>query len=355
MSHANLPESDLWPRVRSLLPPDLDQSAAESKALCRSRQIANADALIRILLAYAVSDLSLKDLAAWAASERLGDLSGPALFYRVRDSAEWLEGVLAATLQDEVAPQVTGLPLRLVDATVLTGPGATGTDWRVHARIDPWSGRLKSVEVTDQHGGEKFGRHPLEPNEIIVGDRAYATARGLAAVESRGALCLARLNPHTIRLCTRERTPLDPRIPASQLPAVGGVEQLVSVPIPPERRTKSKKTWATSNASGWVEARVIAGLTLTNEVIYLITTAPADLLSTDGALVAYRARWQVELLFKRYKSLLHLDALPTREGPTARSWILTRLLAAVLAERLASPLRAFSPWGYSVTVRGSFR
>jgi hypothetical protein len=53
-----------------------------------------------------------------------------------------------------------------------------------------------------------------------------------------------------------------------------------------------------------------------------------------------------ELLSKRLKLLLHLDTLPSREGPTAKSWMLARLMAAGLAQRLCSLLARFPPWGY---------
>ncbi|MBI3417381.1 MAG: transposase [Verrucomicrobia bacterium] len=62
----------------------------------------------------------------------------------------------------------------------------------------------------------------------------------------------------------------------------------------------------------------------------------------------YRVRWQIELLFKRLKSLLHLDALPSRQGPTAKSWMLARLLAASLAQKLVTPAGPLSPWGYEL-------
>jgi len=61
----------------------------------------------------------------------------------------------------------------------------------------------------------------------------------------------------------------------------------------------------------------------------------------------YRLRWQIELFFKRLKSLLHLDALPSREGPTAKSWMLARLIAAALAQRLVQPSGPLSPGGTS--------
>ena len=53
-----------------------------------------------------------------------------------------------------------------------------------------------------------------------------------------------------------------------------------------------------------------------------------------------------QLFFKRLKSLLHLDTLPSREGPTAKSWMLARLIAAALAQRLVQPSGPLSPWGY---------
>jgi len=80
----------------------------------------------------------------------------------------------------------------------------------------------------------------------------------------------------------------------------------------------------------------------------VLTTVPKKLLSTAAALELYRFRWQIELLFKRLKSLLHLDTLPSRQGPTAKSWMLARLLAAALAQQLVQPSGPLSPWGYQL-------
>ena len=60
-------------------------------------------------------------------------------------------------------------------------------------------------------------------------------------------------------------------------------------------------------------------------------------LSPVEILELYRLRWQIELLFKHLKPLLHLDSLPSRRGPTARSWMLARFLAAALAQKLLDP------------------
>jgi hypothetical protein len=74
----------------------------------------------------------------------------------------------------------------------------------------------------------------------------------------------------------------------------------------------------------------------------------ASQLPATAIMGLYRLRWQIELLFKRLKSLLHLDTLPSREGPTAKSWMLARLIAAGLAQRLVQPSGPLSPWGYEL-------
>jgi hypothetical protein len=72
MQSLPLHEDCEWPYVRSLLPVDLEESAKATNALVRCRNVPDAGALMRTALAYAVSDLSLKDVAAWAGSDRHG-------------------------------------------------------------------------------------------------------------------------------------------------------------------------------------------------------------------------------------------------------------------------------------------
>ena len=131
------------------------------------------------------------------------------------------------------------------------------------------------------------------------------------------------------------------------MPKVGGVEFNIIIPVPP-RATKSHKTWDSAKAIAWIPARAIAGRTREGEVIWVLTTVPQKQLSTASGLELYRFRWQIELFFKRLKSLLHLDTLPSRQGPTAKSWMLARLLAAALAQRLVQPSGPLSPWGYEL-------
>jgi hypothetical protein len=337
-----------WPYILTLLPRDLEDSARRSEALMRCRNVPNAAALIRMALAYAVSDLSLKDVAAWASTMGLADISGPGLFYRLRESEGWLEQVLAQSLGDDIKPGPRGFRLRAVDATVINGPGADGTEWRAHVRIDPQTGTFCSVELTDEHGGEGYGRHPVEPNEVVLGDRAYSTARGIYAVQQAGAKVVARLNPYTLRVCDANRKILRLLRRAKKVPKTGALEFNIIIPIPPAIKSKSHKPWSLAHAVAWLEARVVAARTRHGEIIWIITTLAPTEATAVQLLELYRLRWQIEMLFKRLKSLLHLDTLPSRQGPTARSWMLARLLAAALSQKLVQPSGPLSPYGYQV-------
>jgi len=348
MDTQQLYSDTLWPYLLAYLPPNYAELAVEHQALQRCRNVPDAGALLRMILAYAVTDLSLKDVAAWATAGHIADVSGPALFYRVRDAEAWLAALLAAVLAREVMP-LPGLALqaRVVDATVLTGPGATGTEWRVHLLMNPVTGRFCAAEVTDATGGEGLTRHPLTAGEVVVGDRGYAHARGIASAVDRDAQVVARLNPYAIRLCHPDRTVLSVATEAGQVPRTGGVEWDILIPVPPDTPgTRSHKPWRLATAAQWIPARLCAVRTRTQEIIWVITTLPRTIASTTQCLELYRVRWQVELVFKRLKSLLDFDALPSRQGPTARSWVLARLLAAAIAQHLVHPSGAFPPWGY---------
>ena len=88
MQHASQLDSQ-WPalvsRVSEVI--DLDASARETKALLRRREVRSAEALLRLILAYAPGGLSLRSAAAWADASGLASLSDTAVMNRIRGAA----------------------------------------------------------------------------------------------------------------------------------------------------------------------------------------------------------------------------------------------------------------------------
>jgi hypothetical protein len=76
---------------------------------------------------------------------------------------------------------------------------------------------------------------------------------------------------------------------------------------------------------------------------FCVWTSLPDQFEPDQILEAYRLRWQVELAFKRMKSILGFGRLPKKDPASARAWLHGKLFVSVLAEHLISAAAAFSP------------
>jgi len=74
----------------------------------------------------------------------------------------------------------------------------------------------------------------------------------------------------------------------------------------------------------------------------------------ETVLTVFRARWQIELTFKRLKSLLGLGHLHNKNPESAKAWLYGKLLAACLIEALAVVSDRFFPWGYPLGKKTPF-
>jgi IS4 transposase len=75
----------------------------------------------------------------------------------------------------------------------------------------------------------------------------------------------------------------------------------------------------------------------------LATSLPQGGYSAKVVLAVYRLRWQIELAFKRLKSLLHIDRLPTWSERESRSWLYAHLILALLCDDLSQDILEASP------------
>ena len=82
--------------------------------------------------------------------------------------------------------------------------------------------------------------------------------------------------------------------------------------------------------------------------VIVFTTFPPAEFSAERVLEWYRLRWQVELVFKRFKSLARLGHLPKHNDDSAKAWLYGKLLVALLVEKLIRSALADSPWGYGM-------
>lgn len=82
--------------------------------------------------------------------------------------------------------QTSGLRIRLTDATCVEGPGKKTSLWRIHYAVELPSLLCDEIKVTDCEVGESFKNFTVRPGDLLLGDRGYAHARGIASVIERG-------------------------------------------------------------------------------------------------------------------------------------------------------------------------
>ena len=82
------------------------------------------------------------------------------------------------------------------------------------------------------------------------------------------------------------------------------------------------------------------------QYVLVFTTLPASAASTEQILEAYRLRWQVELTFKRMKSIAQIGHVPKHDDQSSRAWLYGKLFVALLSQKLARVGNTISPWGY---------
>src|ERR1700674_3070126 len=185
----NIPfyESANWESTRAALDQliDLETTARDCRAFRQARGVPSADALLHLALVYGISDLSLPGTAAWAGIGGIADLSAVALYERLCNAGPWLETIVQTFLQQRSAasplPGLT-MPVRLIDGTCVSGPKNKGSDYRLHFDYRPQDGRFGAVVLGDGHLAEGFHHFTPKPGELFLGDRAYATVRGITHI-----------------------------------------------------------------------------------------------------------------------------------------------------------------------------
>lgn len=89
-----------------------------------------------------------------------------------------------------------------------------------------------------------------------------------------------------------------------------------------------------------------------HEYVFVVTSVARDVLSPEEVMSLYRMRWQVELAFKRLKSILGLGHLPKTDPDSAKAWLHGKMVVALLTAAIVEQGRFFSPWGYPLCIRG---
>ena len=258
-------------------------------------------------------------------------------------------------------------PVKLFDGSCIKQVGVKGEVVCIHMCHHLTQSCMNEVHVSDQHMAESVALFNISPGSIYIGDAGYGKGKNLEYIVTRQADALLRVTPShlilsedvkgkrridmTKKLETKEdvldftcyvhtenRKYTAARIVASRLP-----EDKAKEAIKRKKRNASKKQYVLK------EETLIYG-----QWVILMTSLGEEFSALD-ILALYRARWQVELLFKRIKQFLKVKRLKAATLRHSIALVLLWLIIWALTEREAvaaemlllskqADMSRYSPW-----------
>jgi hypothetical protein len=357
-------ELDDWQVLLGLFPSEWRQLGRSSGAVRRLRGFPSLDALLRTLLLHVGCGWSLRETAVQAKLAGIAEVSDVTLLNRLRDAENWLRQMCQELWKDngvQLQPSFGSRTVRLLDATVVREPGKTGSQWRIHYSLRLPTLECDHFDLTSTRGSdtaERFGRFRFQAGELVLADAGYCHPAGIAEVVAAKADVCVRLSPHGLPLFEERGRPF---------PLLKRLTRL--------RKAGDLAGWPVWIRSGdlWISGRVCAirksqdaidraqrRLTIKEqtgktvgpitrkyaEYVLVFTTLPNPDASVEQVLEAYRLRWQVELTFKRLKSIAQIGHVPKHDDQSSRAWLYGKLFVDLLSQRLARVGKTISPWGY---------
>jgi hypothetical protein len=342
-------------QVLKRLPAETEEQAFLLGAFVRCREIKSVGDLLRALLAYVLCVSSFRQLGSWAVLLGLANISDTAWRKRLSQATAWLLWLLGALLASPQVPvqQRTSSGLGriiLVDATRLKQVGGTGDDWRVHSAYDLRASRLIQVHVTDKHTAESLQHFQLQLFDLLIADRGYGYRKNIAYAYQQQAYVILRFVPSTCPLLDRYGQPLDVTAWLKQVKKGKHCRnawcihegkkyhvRIVASALPPEKAAEArKKREQEAKKKGkqlQPDTLFLVGWTL------LITNLPKRPWSYKHILQLYRARWQIELLFKRMKQMMDMHVTRSKTPQGCESSLLAWLVVWALQEQEAQEAR----------------
>jgi len=344
-----------WDVIVKTLPKGWRYQAKDLGAFRRARGFPNASNLLRVMLIHLSGGCSLRETAVRAKAGGLAYVSDVALLNRLRCCGEWFRWMTEQMIKNffrfDCSSQkvLPGRRVHAVDASIICEPGATGSAWRLHYKIDIATLQCKEAKITSAAVGESLTGFSVQKGDVLIGDRGLAHREGIRHVIRQGGDIIIRVNLKSIPLEDEKAEPINILEKIRQL-KVGEIqhfkafirckdintnkEDIIGVKICALRKSHAqtdKSQRKLIRKACKKQRKTINPHTLEAAGYIIILTSLIDVTS-ETILELYRTRWQIELAFKRLKSLLGLGHLKKTDPKGAKAWLQGKMLIATIIE-----------------------
>ena len=353
-----------WRILTKFFPPGWRVKANELGLLKRKRKIKSTSVLLRIFLIHLADGCSLRETATRAKEGGLADVSDVALLKKLKGLSDWfrwmsLELIKTGGVQLTPPNWLNDFQVKSVDASVITEPGSTGTDWRLHYSMNLFDLQCDQFIITRPGIGESFLNFKVNRHDLFLGDRAYGRLKGMKYIKERGGHFIVRLKnkAFTIYRNGKEFYMVDEFISLGigqirdftvTCRTNDGAELTLRLCVIRKNEREAEKSIKKALRESKKKQRKIDPNTLELHRYIVLATSLDQEISARLILELYRFRWQVEIAFKRLKSIIGLGHLPKKDKDSCCAWLHGKMFVALLSQAIVTEGRNFSPWGYPI-------
>ena len=343
-------------RLIKELPESYEEECIRQNAVQRWRGVKNPADLMLLILIHLLNGTSLLEISVIAHTAKLGEMSDVAFMKRLAQCKDWFVSICASlvsrSMEDYRQPSwLSGKTVVAVDASDVVEKGRSRRTYRLHYMFDIFKMSSQQCKITAQSVGESLLNFAMAHGMIVIADRMYSNVRAMLHCVNAGADYILRMRKNSFKTCDQDGNVLDLLSIFRQLKdseyadikAVAVSKDGTSLPVricairkTVEHIEKTMKKLKLLERKG----TITDGAKEFNEYIVVVTSL-SDEISAEQILFAYRLRWQVEIHFKRLKSILDLGELPKRTPENSLSWLNGKLMVALLIENIIS--KSFSP------------
>ncbi len=344
-----------WKIILSALPQNWKQLSFDTKAVTHKvRGFKSIEALLRTILIHVGQGFSLRETVVKAKLLKLANVSDVALLARLRKSKDWLESLcnqLIVELELIKYDFKHKFKLKAIDGSVVKEPGKTGREWRLHLSLTIPELNCDYLSITPTKGkgnGESFLRFPIVKGDCILADRGYSTVNGIEYVHDNDGYIIMRLNTQTVPIFQSNGENFE-LLKSVQILTVSGEtaeynvfikvsnNKLLKVRLCILRKTDEQiqiSIKKIKRASQRDQTKTKDSTLEYAKYVLVLSNISSEIMDVSEILNCYRMRWQVELIFKRLKSLLQFGHLPTHNDESSVAWLYGKLLICLLSEKL---------------------
>jgi len=346
-------------RLMAELPNEYEDDCFEHGAITRMRGVSCPADLMMLAIFHLQNGCTLLEISEVARITKLGKMSDVAFMKRFEKCGDWFRTINSKIAAQELInyrkPEwMEKKTIVAVDASDVIEKGRSGRIYRLHYALDIF--KMGSVDhlITDNKVGESLVNFNIEPGHLLIADRAYSTINGIEHCQKNGAEFILRMRANSFTVRNEQGEKIDfletiknagsedhanvrafatnlngDKVPIRICAKKKDPEAIIRTQKKLRRQESKRQIKITDETKGF------------NEYIVVVTNLSDDI-SAEDILEAYRLRWQVEIYFKRLKSILDFGELPKRRPDSVITWLNGKLMVALLIEILLSKA-AFPP------------